>query len=293
MVKYLRKQCLLCAIIPAILAICFALPGCGGGGGGPSSSSGGTGSVQLQLADAIEPGVTKLEVTIARIDAHVVNVANENDTNDANWQTIVTGPKTVDLIQLASNSTLLGPAVNLPAGHYTQIRLILSSATITDASGTYALNVPSGTQTGIKIHGGFDIAPNQVTVILLDFNVKGSLNKLGNGRYQLKPVPDIKAVVQVLSGAVKGTVVNDATGQPVDGATVKATYTAGSSYPVGTEVNQTGTLADGTFTLWALMPGTYTITATASTGNPALTATVADVVVSANQTTTVGTLRVK
>jgi Domain of unknown function (DUF4382)/Carboxypeptidase regulatory-like domain len=261
------------------------LMGCGGGGSsGPGTS--GTGSVQVSLADAIEAGVTALDVTISRIDAHVVNVEDESDTNDAHWKTIVTGPVTVDLITLAKNAKLLGPPVRLPVGHYTQVRLIVARATITDATGTYDLRVPSGPHTGIKVHGGFDVQPNTVTEILLDFNVKGSLVTTGGGRHQLKPVPDIKAVVKVLSGTVSG-IVRDAAGAPVDSATITATYTAGTNYPHGTVVNTTGSLADGIFKIWALLPGTYTIKATDAAGK---TATRTGVVVSADHNTAIGTL---
>lgn len=278
-------------VAPAVLAVLAVfsvlLAGCGGGGGGPSSGSG-TGSVQVSLADGINPGVSALVVVISRIDAHVVDVNNENDSDDSHWKTIVTGPITVDLLDLAKDDQLLGPAVDLPVGHYTQVRLILSKATITDTTGTYDLKVPSGAQTGIKIHGGFDVQPNRVTAILLDFSVKGSLTKTGNGKYILKPVPNIVAVVKVLSGTVTGKVVNSS-GAPIDGATVTATYTAGSNYALGTVVNTTGTLSDGTFKIWALLPGTYTITATDSSGNSVVKT---GVVVTANNNTVVGTLQI-
>ena len=259
-----------------------ALTGCGGGGGGTSSS---TGSVQLSLADAVDPGVTALNITISRIDVHVVNISDENDSNDAHWQTVVTGPITTDLLTLAKTSLLLGPNATLPAGHYTQVRLIVSKATITDSTGTYDLTVPSGAQTGIKVHGGFDVQANAISEILLDFSVKGSLVTTGSGKHILKPVPDIKAVVKTLSGTVSGTVV-DALSAPVDGATVTATYTAGNNYPLGTVVNTTGTLLDGTFKIWALLPGTYAITATGA----GTSATVLGVVVVADQNTPVGTM---
>ena len=71
-----------------------------------------------------------------------------------------------------------------------------------------------------------------------------------------------------------------------------ATYTAGSSYAAGTQVNTTATLSDGTFKIWALLPGTYTITAsyTPSGSTTAKTATVTGVTVTANQDTNAGTL---
>ena len=52
------------------------------------------------------------------------------------------------------------------------------------------------------------------------------------------------------------------------GASVTATYTAGAAYPPGTEVNTaTSGAADGTFRVWALLPGTYTLNVTSADGS--------------------------
>ena len=80
-------------------------------------------------------------------------------------------------------------------------------------------------------------------------------------------------------------------GQPVAGASVTATYVAGTAYPVGTEVNTATSLADGTFKVWALLPGTYDLAvsyidpATSATK----TATVAGLAVGAGQNIDAGT----
>ena len=91
-----------------------------------------------------------------------------------------------------------------PAGHYNQVRLLVTACRVTDADGVHDCNIPSGMQTGIKLNLNYDVNPGDVTGILLDFNVDKSLHKLGTGNYQLQPV--IPAVVQVLSGTVTGIV---------------------------------------------------------------------------------------
>jgi hypothetical protein len=153
---------------------------------------------------------------------------------------------------------------------------------VTDSTGTHQVTIPSANNTGIKVNVDYEITANQITTILLDFNLSKSLIKTGNGQYRLQPV--IPAVVKVLSGTITGTVTNG--GLPVDGADVRATYTGGGKYPVGTEVNRTFTLDNGTFKIWALLPGTYDVVVT----SPGGTATVSSVSVTANNNTSVGTV---
>jgi len=266
------------------------LAGCGGGGGPVGPGGPGAGTLQVNLVDAPDPTISALNVTINRVEAHVVDPENLNDNEDSHWQTITTAPQSFNLLDLARNEAILG-STSLPAGHYTQIRLFPSAATVTDSTGTHNVTIPSGVQSGIKLNVNYDISPNQVTAILLDFNVSKSLIKTGNGQYRLQPV--IPAVVKVLSGTVTGTVRDGA--NPLKGAEVKATYTAGGNYAIGTEVNTSTTLADGTFKVWALLPGTYTLTAsfTDPATNTTRTATKTGVVVSANQNVDAGILTVQ
>jgi hypothetical protein len=256
----------------AALAPALALSGCGGGG-----SSSGTGTLSVVMSDAPDPTITSLVVTIDRVEAHV----------DGQWTPITTNPATFNLLDLVHNEALLGSA-NLPAGHYTQVRFFPSAATVTDSAGTHTVTIPSGVQSGVKVNIDHDIEAGQTTTILLDFNVCKSLNKLGNGQYQLQPV--IPAVVKILSGTVTGAVMDGS--NPVAGAMITATYEAGSAYPVGTEVNTSASLPDGTFKVWALLPGPYTIKATFTdpATSVAKTATVTGVVVTANQNTDVGAM---
>lgn len=264
--------------LPAMLVV-LTFAGCSGGGGG-GLSSGGNGTLQASMVDAPDPSVSAVTITIDRVQAHIADISNTNDNNDGNWQTLTTAAQTINLLDFAKVEKLLGSAT-LPAGHYTQIRLFVSSASVTDKDGTFPLNIPSALQTGLKINVNYDINPNQITTILLDFNVNRSLDKLGNGQYQLHPV--IPATVKVLSGTVTGTVVSN--GAPVRGATITATPTSGA-----TTGNSTMTLADGTFKVWALLPGTYTITASFTDAGGTKTATKTGVVVTANQNTEIGTL---
>ena len=191
----------------AALTLGIATIGCGGGGG-----ASGTGTLSLNLADAPDPSTSAVNVTIDRVEANV----------NGSWQQINSSTPAFsgDLLTLAKTTTPLG-STSLPAGHYTQVRLFVSSATLTDSAGTHDVTIPSGSQTGLKVLVDYNINAGDVTNVLLDFDVNHSIVSTGSGKYQLKPV--VRGSVQVLSGTVTGTIQDS--GGPVTGAAVTLTPT--------------------------------------------------------------------
>jgi hypothetical protein len=265
----------------SIVAAGLALIGCGGGGEDSTtgSTSGGRGTLNVRMADALDPTISALVVNVTRVEANV----------DGSWQNIPVQETEVDLLDLVKNDILLATG-DVPAGHYNQVRVFVDSATVTDSEGTHNVTIPSGVKTGIKLNVNGDIGPNQIVTLLLDFNVDKSLHKTGSGRYMLQPV--IPVVVKVLSGTITGTV-NTSTGAIAPDTHVRAVYTSGGSYPDGTEVNTNYTVDDGTFKIWALLPGTYTLEFERVDGETTETATVTGVVVTANNNTDVGTVNLE
>ena len=246
------------------------LAGCGGSGGG-----GGTGSLSVSLADAPDPSISAVNVVVDRVEANV----------NGSWVPVTSNAPAFsgNLLNLATSDTLLG-TTSLPTGHYTQVRIFVSSATVTDSTGTHNATIPSGSQTGLKVLVDYDINANNVTTVLLDFDVDHSLTQTGAGAYTLKPV--VRGVVKVLSGTITGTVV-DKNG-PVENAVVTITPTG--AQPSSTDPS-TLTQADGTFKMWGVMPGTYTINVTFTpSGGTAETGTEANESVTANANTDAGTI---
>ena len=221
-----------------------------------SSTSGGTGSLSMQLVDAPPAPFTGLTAVTVSFDSVTVNSSGSATDKDAGWETIVdnTAPeadRTFDLLQLVNgNFAALGLA-KLPAGDYTQIRVIVQSATVTISGTTSALTIPSGSQTGIKIVAPFTVTADQTLSLTLDFEVAQSLKLTGNGSYQLSPV--IRVVQTDQTGSITGTVtvttgsVGQVTVSAYDGATLVAT-----TFPNATT---------GAYTLSSLEAGTYTVTA--------------------------------
>jgi Domain of unknown function (DUF4382)/Carboxypeptidase regulatory-like domain len=253
----------------AALLCSFGLAGCGSAGGSGSSS---TGTMAVAMADA-------------PLDADHVNVwiSKVEASGPGGWHTLrnTTAPTTpIDLKTLVVNDMDLAGA-SLPAGHYNQLRLIVTKAEVVKGSSTYPVEIPSGMQTGIKLNINADVPPNAVTQILLDFNAAQSIHATppGSTNYKLQPV--IPAVLKVLSGTITGTVTLDGT-NPAPNAAV-AVYPAGTGMQAGTEVNTSQTLADGTFKVWALLAGSYDVKITSA--DTTQTKTVLGVQVVANQNT--------
>ena len=230
--------------------------------------------MNIFMADAPLPNITALHITIDRIEAHL----------DGQWIEIETEPQTIDLLTLTQNETMIGSA-GVPSGTYTQIRLFLSEATVTDDTGTHDVQIPSGAQTGLKLNVNATVGGSPVE-ILLDFNVQKSLSRTGNGQYKLKPV--IPVLLRELAGSISGFAVHNA--RPLYGVQIAATYTAGASYEIGTEVNTSASMADGSFKVWALKEGVYDLDFIlyAPGGLIIFVATLEGVVVTGGQNTNVG-----
>jgi len=138
----------------------------------------------------------------------------------------------VDLIKLKGEYILLTSSELLPSGKYTQLRVFLKDQAIIivngEEGGEYDLNIPSVEQTGIKLNHPFEITPDQITELTLDFDAQKSIIKTGNGKYKLKPVIGIiSSYVQdeLELGSIAGLVykldeIGDIEGV-IDGALVK------------------------------------------------------------------------
>jgi hypothetical protein len=201
--------CLLCGIF---LAAC-------GDGGSDGGTGGGQGTLSTSLTDASSEDYQAVYVTIARVEVH--------HDGDGSWETVAEPNKTYNLLELVNGvRETLGIAA-LDAGHYTQMRLIIGETPddginilsvphpyanyVIDEGDNeiHALKVPSGTNTGLKIVNGFDIAENQLTELVLDFDAMRSVVKAGkSGQYLLKPTVKVRSTIDV--AVVSGTVTEKA-----------------------------------------------------------------------------------
>lgn len=238
------------------------LVGCG------SDSTGDSGRLRLVLTDAPLDALS-LDVTISRVD-----VVPEN----GDPFTIVDVPQAFDLLTLAAAETLLGEA-ELPAGIYGQIRLIVTQASITTDEGTFDVFVPSGMLTGIKLVHQFEISPDTILTLILDFDAGHSIIQTppGSDNYLLKPV--IHVIPQNIAGYATGTI------QPA-GALPTAEVKLVDPDTGDTVASTLPNPETGAFTLVALA-GTYDLEATAEGYE---TLTVPDVEIVTGETADLGVL---
>ena len=239
-IKHLTKP-----ILFFLVAASALLCGCGGSGGGMVNVGNGNGTLVLHMADApTQATVSAVYVTIPKVDAMVGN----------QWVTVASPNKTYNLLDLALTETTLGQA-ELPPGSYSQLRLFVSGASVVDGRGTHTVAVPDAVKSGMAINVNFTIQSGAPTTLLLDFNVHQSLNNDGNGNYSL--APSVPAIEERLAGTLSGYSTDGVKGLPF--TEVIASYWAGNSYPIGTNVDVTFSTSDGHFRLWELLPGTYHI----------------------------------
>jgi hypothetical protein len=114
--------------------------------------------------------------------------------------------RTCDLKKLQTAQDVLGTGP-MQAGHYTQIRLVVSSASLyfdnassgppcassigTPAGRSGVIDVPSG---DLRLNREFDVTTTSALTILLDFNGDQSVTLLGNGGYLMSPVITVVSV---------------------------------------------------------------------------------------------------
>ncbi|ACH39776.1 lipoprotein, putative [Citrifermentans bemidjiense Bem] len=190
------------AFKPAVIAICvivaaFAyLAGCSGGGGDASK-----GTLKLSITDRQSDNFGKVIIAIREIRVVPRGFEGAAD-NDANLPVLVrfTTPKVIDVMALRFIQEPLGDII-LPAGNYSQIRLVLEPnptgnrppvnylTLSSDVNGTnpIPLDTPSGQQSGLKVLGPIEVKAGIINAVMIDFDPNTAIVSRGNGGYNLKP----------------------------------------------------------------------------------------------------------
>jgi len=258
------------------------LAACGGGGGGGTA---GSGTLSVALTDASCGGeFSAVNITVNKVRVHQSDNAGEGA---AGWSDIdINPPRKVNLLTLMNGVLEELGQTRLPAGHYTQVRLVLERNTkakpfnnsVVPTSGPntgteVSLDTPSGVQSGIKLIHQFTVEPDEFEDLVLDFDACRSIVIRGNGTYGLKPV--IRAMPGTLTG-IGGIVDLTLTGVVV------------SAQKGGLVIRQTVPNSAGAFVLEPIDPGQspYDVVITAP---DYATAVVANVPVETDKVTQIST----
>ena len=199
----------------AIVSVAAAmLTACGGGGGDSGGTSTASGTLRLALTDAPACGYDQVNVTIERVRVHTSSAAQDGD---AGWsEMVLMPPKRVDLLTLTNGVLEELGSTSLPAGRYTQMRLVLggnvgpgvmANSVVPSGGSERPMETPSGQQTGLKMNVNIEVAANQLADFVIDFDACKSVVRAGqSGRHLLKPVLSVMPRVTTASNAVEGYV---------------------------------------------------------------------------------------
>jgi hypothetical protein len=144
-------------------AVLLALAACGG-------DSPGTGQMKLSVADAPVDGALAAVVKFTGVEL----TGNSGDPVTITFAQ----PKTIDLLKDSGTATAVLFDQPIPAGQYGQIRLMVvadgdpSNSYITLSDGNHGLNVPSGSETGLKLVSGFTVPNSGVVDYTIDFDLR-------------------------------------------------------------------------------------------------------------------------
>lgn len=184
--------------LPLVLLCAVMLVGCSDDSTEPEHAA--RGELKLLLVDA--PAVyDAVNIVVTEVSVHEEDAADSS----SGWVVVNSTTQTYDLLTLMNGASAVLGDVHLDAGHYTQIRLKLAdSCTVVVDGVEHPLEVPSGTQTGLKLNHPFEIEPNTLYELTLDFDANRSIHVTGNGTYKLSPV--IRVIATQTSGSISGTI---------------------------------------------------------------------------------------
>ncbi len=169
----------------------------------PSGPSTAGSSLNVMIKDSPYSDAKALLVTFSEVSAHLSGAGNFTTLPFSGGGTT----RTCDLKKLTTAQDILGTGT-LAAGHYTQIRLNVTSAVLyfdNASSGTACaptIAAPAGSSANVTIPSGqvllnreFDVTSTGATTILIDFDGDQSVKSLGTtGQYSMTPVISIVSV---------------------------------------------------------------------------------------------------
>ena len=167
----------------------------------PSSPSG-TASLTFNLTDSPFTDAKAALVTFSGVSAHRTEGAFET-IPFAEGAT----SRTCDLKKLENSAQDVLGTAGVPAGKYTQVRLLVASASlyfdnpsvgpacapaiVAPAGASASVTVPSGE---VRLIRPFTLEPNTSTTVLLDFDGDRSIRETSAGVYSLTPVISVVSV---------------------------------------------------------------------------------------------------
>jgi len=187
----------------------LALAACGSGGGSDTAavSTEGFGTLTLGIVDAPVDGAAKVVIRVTAIE--VKRAGQSPVTYD------ISPDRDIDLLQYADGQrAVVLDDQRVPAGRYEWIRLLVQ-AERNQQDGSYVemldgrrypLFVPSGSETGLKLVRGFNVAVGGRTDFTIDFDLRRSIIAPPGLDPNLLLKPVLRIVDNLQVGRIAGTV---------------------------------------------------------------------------------------
>lgn len=188
------------ALTLALLIASVTCVSCGDSVVSPSET--GSGTLGLFLRGSPFSNATALLVTFSEVTAH--RGPGEAGSASIPFGDATSIMRTCDLMRL--DTDLLGVGA-LPAGHYTQLRVVVAGAAIyfdnpsTGPACDRIIQAPAGRRSVVAVPSGevridqeFDIVGGTNAVIVLALDAQQSIIDMGNGRYQMTPIMGVVSV---------------------------------------------------------------------------------------------------
>jgi Domain of unknown function (DUF4382) len=158
-----------------------------------------TAELAIYLTDA-SACYDSVVIVFSEISAHI----------DSQWVHVKQDQQRVNLMDWSNGETFLLGSADVPAGKYTQVRIMIDSAFVGVNGQVYTMKVPSGAQTGLKLGPQFTIADGMTYQLVLDFDANRSVVRQGPKRnphsYSLKP--HVRMIAHAVTGSISGHVTN-------------------------------------------------------------------------------------
>lgn len=184
----------------------IALAGLLAAGCGGSSDDSASGELRVALTDAPADTATAVHIQFSGIE---IKPAGGEAFRIGDFDP----PKTIDVLTLQDGTSEVLAEVDLPAGQYNWIRLMVDTSRDQDSPSTivfpdaeYPLWIPSGSESGLKLVNGFIVPVGGVADFTIDFDLRKSIHKPGgqDGIYFLRPA--LRMVDNALVGVISGKV---------------------------------------------------------------------------------------
>src|SRR2546425_4224440 len=192
-------QTRLLGLFELLTATALGLAACGG--------SADMGQLKMAVADAPVDGAQAVVVKFTGIEL----TGNGGNPVDITF----TQPKTIDLLNQSGTASAVLFDQPVPAGSYGQIRLLVvadgdpSNSYITLSGGTMrGLQVPSGSQTGLKLVSGFTVPSGGVADFTIDFDLRKAITCPPGQVPACTLKPAMRLVDNTMAGNIQGAVSN-------------------------------------------------------------------------------------